>query len=610
MSDLVFDNIEITNFKSFIGKHMFKLNRGPGLFYVSGKNKAEPELGANGVGKSTLFDALLWCLDGKTGRDNRPANSIIPWGLEGETTEVSLNFSFMKRSSQLTRTRNPNSLSVTSKDKEREIEQKDVPQFIGMSNDMVRRSIILSQSGTLFMDLRPEEQSRMFSEALNLEVYLKASTLAGQKYRDLVKQHEKKLTDVSQTEGRKSQLIESLRTAKADASSYDKVREEQLQKLEKELTKLEQELESTIFAISRTKGQAKAKGGWLVAATLQPLFKAARAAQRALAQNKSNAYGQARALSAQDKDLGVTLAKYAGALATNNKCPSCGQATSKEHLREKLEQTDKERKCIEKQLSEVEATIDKTEKKLAEADEETLKLERAFNKATKLEAEITSVKKQKIRLENEANPHEASVEEYRGKLKTVKQRHAQELEEAEALSKEAERHAYWQNAFKEIRLGLIDSVLSELDMAVTKNAEALGLIDWRAQFQTERVTVSGNVSLSFTVMLYPPGKEEPVKWESYSGGESQRWQLAVAFGLSEIILARAGVNPKLMVLDEPTKGLSTEGVNTLLEFLQERAISQKQTIYIVEHHSLDKGLFNGVISIEKTAKGSQIKELT
>jgi ABC-type transport system involved in cytochrome bd biosynthesis fused ATPase/permease subunit len=74
------------------------------------------------------------------------------------------------------------------------------------------------------------------------------------------------------------------------------------------------------------------------------------------------------------------------------------------------------------------------------------------------------------------------------------------------------------------------------------------------------------------------------------------------------LLARAGLSTNIEWLDEPTKHLSDEGVEDLLELLKERAVETGRSIYFVDHHLLDKGLFNSTIFIEKNENCSRIIE--
>src|SRR5580765_1447531 len=179
MSSLTFNKLILQNFGPYIGKHVFILDRGPGLFYLTGMNKVNPELQSNDVGKSTIWDSLLWCLFGRTGRDNKPGTAIVSWGLEKKTTKASLLFHRDKASYIIRRTKHPNLLRLKTLGVWKTIVQDEVIELLGMSEAMFRLSIVLTQFGTMFLDLRPEAQSQMFNEALNLGVYLKASERAG-----------------------------------------------------------------------------------------------------------------------------------------------------------------------------------------------------------------------------------------------------------------------------------------------------------------------------------------------------------------------------------------------------------------------------------------------
>jgi DNA repair exonuclease SbcCD ATPase subunit len=134
-----------------------------------------------------------------------------------------------------------------------------------------------------------------------------------------------------------------------------------------------------------------------------------------------------------------------------------------------------------------------------------------------------------------------------------------------------------------------------------------GLEDWEIQFATDRETAKGTISHGFSVFLYPPGQKEPIAFENYAGGVSQRWQLATTSGLSEILLARSGIDTDFEVYDEPSTFLSAEGIEDLVECLRDRALSQKRRIYLIDHHVLDKGAFDGMFLVTKTKEGISVQ---
>ena len=63
----------------------------------------------------------------------------------------------------------------------------------------------------------------------------------------------------------------------------------------------------------------------------------------------------------------------------------------------------------------------------------------------------------------------------------------------------------------------------------------------------------------------------------------------------------------LEILDEPTRGLSDEGVVDLCEFLADRAKQLDRAVIYVDHMSVESSRFTSVLTVVKTAKGSQIE---
>src|SRR6516164_10253421 len=76
MVALRFKYVELYNFKSYRGTHKFTFPQDPGLYLITGKNLIQPRLGSNGVGKSTLLDAIFWALYGRTPRGCGPLKSL------------------------------------------------------------------------------------------------------------------------------------------------------------------------------------------------------------------------------------------------------------------------------------------------------------------------------------------------------------------------------------------------------------------------------------------------------------------------------------------------------------------------------------------------------
>ena len=148
------ESVELENFRSFHGKHTFTLPTDPGLYLITGKNEIEPRLGANGIGKSTLLDAIYWCLYGRTTRGLK-AGDVVSWD------EKSCRVSVLLGTTLITRTQNPNSLIV----KGIPISQEALQALLRLGPEAFTYAIMLPQFGDSFFDLPPA--AKLMQKALS-----------------------------------------------------------------------------------------------------------------------------------------------------------------------------------------------------------------------------------------------------------------------------------------------------------------------------------------------------------------------------------------------------------------------------------------------------------
>lgn len=99
---------------------------------------------------------------------------------------------------------------------------------------------------------------------------------------------------------------------------------------------------------------------------------------------------------------------------------------------------------------------------------------------------------------------------------------------------------------------------------------------------------------------------EPVNWNAWSGGESQRLRLAGSLGIADLITSRCPYVPTFEVFDEPSSYLSEAGITSLLDILADRARLMNKQIFLIDHRRLDSTKFDGVISVVKTHDGVEV----
>jgi DNA repair exonuclease SbcCD ATPase subunit len=160
--------VELENFRSYRGPHKFEIPVDPGLYLITGKNEVEPRLGPNGVGKSTLLDAIYWCLYGKTTRGLK-AGDVIAWGQTQCSVTVYLTVS--DKAIKITRTQSPNSLTLD----DTAVTQETIQKHLRLGPEAFTYAVLLPQFGESFFDLLPSAKLTLFSQIMELDYWLEKS---------------------------------------------------------------------------------------------------------------------------------------------------------------------------------------------------------------------------------------------------------------------------------------------------------------------------------------------------------------------------------------------------------------------------------------------------
>ncbi|MEE8574645.1 MAG: hypothetical protein V3T30_04455, partial [Thermodesulfobacteriota bacterium] len=244
---------------------------------------------------------------------------------------------------------------------------------------------------------------------------------------------------------------------------------------------------------------------------------------------------------------------------------------------------------------------------LRKADKEAMDIyEASRHRLSTLDREVSEVTQSAVRLNEElgrVNGRPNTYAEEAGKsdatLRTIRIL-KEEAERTMALKlAEFEAVSFWVGGFRDLRLWLVDRSLSELEIAVNNSLYQLGLVGWGIDFAVEREIKGGGLSRGFEVLVSSPLSQAPVPWNSWSGGELQRLRIAGAIGFGDLILSRRGVvGSNVEVWDEPTAHLSEAGIRDLLGLLEARALSERKTIFVIDHHSLEYP-FAGTLQVIK-----------
>lgn len=612
---LSFINLQLNNFKGIVGTLSWQYHQNPGFYFVRGTNKQEPRLGGNGVGKSTIMiDAPYWILTGKTVLSARPGGLVENWE-NGKSCGGSLLIDLDGKRYRIVRQRNPSMLTLNDET----VAQDAIDKLLPLSDAALRRTLLLGQRSSLFLDLRPEDKSRLFSETLELDRWLEASDRAG----EYVKTLDRKLHGVIAEIASAGSLLDILRDqhdAAADKEeSFGADRSFRLAQIDKQRTETRTELERVREDLSEARKAA-------ASLEVSPDPKAQSLAEKLAELRQQEGAGKAtlgrtegnlRTTRGEEQKTRDLIDQY----SQSEHCPECGQVVTKEHIKEKLKELTEKAKGLTRLGDDLARQANELSMKLLGYADDIRELEKKLEQTREIRHEVDLLEAKEVNLsrhldnlntgwegiKNQPNPFTALCNDLERKYdETSKSIKDMKSEEAQ-LSENIAIHEFWRKGFKDIRLQLIDETLIELQLTTKRNAEALGLEGWDIEFLTERETKSGGTSQSFTVLLYPPGQKEPIDWAAFSGGEAQRWHIAVTCGLSEVLLNRAGIEPDIEIYDEITNYISSEGIDDVMEFLKERSVELGRKIYLIDHH-IGVGDFTDTVEIVKDETGIRIRE--
>jgi DNA repair exonuclease SbcCD ATPase subunit len=615
---IIFKSIRIKRFRSFQNEAAFEFDgAGTGLYFLKGKNETR-ELGSNGAGKSSILDALMWCLYGKTVQGLRNQD-IVPWPTGSNKkatgkTEVEICVEIAGKIRRIQRALNPNLLTVDGT----EVGQDYIATLIPIPMGLVPYTIVLGQKQPLFFDLTASEKLKIFSECLNLERWEERSAHVKNLVENLEKEIQSKEIEIVSLERELKTVVDDIDRSKEQSKLWEADRSLKLASAEKDITDLKKKIASVMTErdtadLQRERADTELKA---LGAILDKLYKE----ERELGNEISKQEREIKQLGKDNEGLSNKLASV-----IDEECPTCKQSLKSKKLQEEMKKDIKI--CINvntatiqglagvltslgAHYSKVGDTIELQEKAKEQFEKDSQK---AWNILSRLDPQIAAwtasirlLEKQLMEKEDMNNPHTEQLQVLR-KRKSRAETAIEDSQKVVTTKREyCERTRFWIKGFKDIKLLVVEEVLQELEITTNGMLEEFGLVGWSVQYDIERETKSGGISKGMNISILSPDNKNVVKWEVWSGGEAQRLKLIGTAALSSVLLNHVGVSTNLEVYDEPTIGLSKEGIQNLVEFLAQRAKDTKKAVWLIDQHAMEQSNFIQTVLVTKKKSGSSI----
>jgi DNA repair exonuclease SbcCD ATPase subunit len=583
----------IENFKSFVGTNEIEISTTVGLKYIGGTNKVTPRLGSNGAGKTSLWDALIWCWTGYSIRGHRAAD-LVTWGSKTQP-HVITGITIDGVEHTIERWGSPNRLLINDVLSE----QTELDAFL-LPRNCLLQAVVFGQSSKLFLDMSEPERGELLDSVLNLAVWSDLSDEARDKAKGALTEFNELEKQIEHSKGQMVAYETQYNDAQNNETMWQHTHNAAYDLLSQQIA----DAEATHLMEKRKLANLMAQRRQAPDQSL--VVEAMRTAEERL-------QGLHQTIGMQQHGM-EQLGHEHQFFDQHTVCPTCKQRITEAFRLDKIA-------VLAANLRELEAgqvrLADDEQREVAKVTEARQVYDDYARKVNTLDKEIALTQQacsnlgfniERMRLQAkgkaaEGNPYSLQMQQFQAAYGAIADS-MDAMEEAAGIASQWYAHyTYWQQGFKRVRLYEVNQVLDRLNLETANAASALGIGDWTITNSVSMETKSGTVKPGIFVTVTEPSGQRIVE---DSAGENQRVRLASAFGFSSLIQNMAGIYFDFAVFDEPCSWLSTEGVYDLLDQLKSIAEISNRSIWVLDHRVLDYSGFTERWRVTKDQTGSHL----
>lgn len=640
-----FGIIEIDNFLVIGSAKVNLADRG--LILIQGENDDDSSALSNGAGKSSLMDALCWCLTGttargvsgdevvnnKVGKDTRVMVPII----EGSDTYEVVRHRKHKPHKNALHLAHIDAAGVRTDltkgtDK---LTQEEVYKILGCGYEVFKSAIYAGQEQMPDLPAMTDKSLKMLiEEAAGTEILEQAYKEASQRFqkashaRDTVNAElERARLDRISAEGMETMLkaditrwVDNQTTVIANANVVVADLTAKFRSAKADLDKLDEPSARTALMKEQAKLDAVETERDIERKLVDELTKADSAVNTIsvrLNQTEENIHHERRDIEKFNEKVGTP-------------CPSCG----KDFCEHDIEDA---RKLAAERLDVLTLKRDERAIELEDArkSRQTLAERLKKHRASMTDISATSARIEALnKLLHEIAGVKAGVSKLAGQLRDAMARVAEEKKREHPYAKQLER------AEKEIELAkaTIESLEKSLEEADRKleiantvvkvfapagvRAHILDTVTPALNDQTAKYlgTLSdGNIAATWTTLVKNAKGELREKFSievakasgsasfaGLSGGEKRKVRIACALALQDLVASRATKPIDLFIGDEIDQALDTNGLERLTAVLEEKA-RERGTVVVISHNDL-KDWVSQILTVRNTGGIAEVKE--
>ena len=591
MKKVNFHTISIKNFLS-VGETPIEIKFKKGLNLITGNNIDNQT--RNGVGKSSIIEAIFWCLFGNTIRDIK--NDKIIHNQSKKSCEVQLNFDITDSKNNtenftIKRYLGPSKIEIWNGDKNITLStipanDEYIKNLIGATEELFNNSVIMTANNTLpFMAQKKIDKRKFIEGVLNLSIFNDMLLKTRGDYNDLKKENdilsnsfigEQKNLEIFEKQilkqkQQKQEKIEGFKNSIKNTELEIKI----LKTTNTDLLKIKKEIE---------KNENKIK-------ELENLLE--------------NINKKLIDFGSKSTELKIKIEqsqKFKNDLLKKKEiCPVCNRKYSEEEtilIGERVENIDDQISILIKEKNNIDLEIQNKNQKKDDVKQFTLQIKEK-NKELNETKQKETLKEEKIKnLQNK-------IEEYKEHIKKTEDEKSDFEEEIKKINDKIKKI---ETDLKKVKnnLAILDNVkfvLSEEGVKTYIVKKLLDLLNNKLNFYLKRLDASCSCVFNEQFeesILNLNGKE--CSYFNFSGGERKRIDISILFMFQDVLRFYSGTSYSLNMYDELfDSAIDEAGTDKVIEILKERVESYNESVYIVSHNKTSlKNTFDDIIFLEKT----------
>jgi DNA repair exonuclease SbcCD ATPase subunit len=589
MKNIIFNNIKIQNFLS-IGHSPIELCFKTGITLITGENKDTG--GKNGIGKSTISDAIFWVLFGNTIRELK--KDKIQHNKNKNECKVILNFSIQTekdtKNYKIVRTLDPSKVELYCDDSDitpSTIAKSDeyIKLLIGANEEVFSNVVIMSADNTLpFMAQKKVDKRKFIEGILQLNIFSEMLLKTRSDYNETKKEndflsndfinHQKNL-ELFEKQKENGELVKQQKIK----SIQDKIKinENTLQELKIEC----------VFDIDDIKKQIL---------QLESKIKVLESGKKQIDQNKTKKVNERATFLAEIQQLKKEKQNF---IDKGDKCPSCNRL----YCDEDINSVKTKISSIDEQITESIKTFESIKIEINDLDDKTSNISDGITKIKekikKLVDELTksSLLNQKIKHLNDKN-HEYLIDI--NDINVEKQDYDENINETKKKILDVEKNL---NIIKQ-KIQILDSVkfiVSEEGVKTYIVKKMIDTLNTRLNFYLNALDAPCKFVFDefFEETIYNKNGTE-CSYYNFSGGERKRIDVAILFMFQDLLKLQSNISFSLNIYDELfDSALDEVGVDKILNILKQKVEKYQETIYIISHKNNTRNSVDSVINLEK-----------